>query len=191
MKKELSKGSIGGVIMIVIALILIIFVCGIAFNVYKSSSTTTTPVPGAQKPATSSSSATTSTFHTGSPVSSYLYPDSAGINVDISKCVMVIDNPSEGQQTGSPIYFSGYLSGCGVVQPGMLIGSVALYDYVTSNLVSNAITLYANEYSNGGPYQFKGYLNYQNDMNIRHGVVRFNHFRPDSSTRSYAYSVYY
>lgn len=183
MKTKYSRGSVGGVVLIIIGIVLCLLLLGVLVKTYKNSSFTTGFVPTSTtssntspKPGTSSAGATVT--------ANDFVPATAA-------CEMVIDEPDEEDNVSSSIYFSGYLTGCGSVSAQMLIGSVTVYRYASSEALAPSLTIKAARSVRSGNVNFSGYIEVPKDLRVEKGVMKFKHFLPSGGTKIINRIVYF
>jgi Na+-transporting methylmalonyl-CoA/oxaloacetate decarboxylase gamma subunit len=189
MKKNYSRGSVGGVILIVVGIVLCFLLLGVLVKTYRNSGMFSNNfVPNSSTTTPTKSSATPSTSNSGGGVT---VEQQQGFVPASADCRMVITEPDDEDTVDSPIYFSGYLTGCGTVSAQKLLGNITLYRYGTSDALGPAITLRNQTAVREGNVNFSGYFNIPSNTNADKGVMKFKHFLPDGSTRTQDIIVYF
>ncbi len=190
MKTNYSRGSVGGVILIVVGIVLCFLLLGVIVKTFRSSgafssnfvpSSVTTSSTGATTPKTQ----TTTSTNTSSAQTQNEFISST------SDCRMVINDPGDEDSVDVPIFFSGYLTGCGTVTAQMLLGSVTIYRYGTAEALAPSITLRAQNTVREGNINFSGYLNIPSGIQAEKGLIKFKHFLPDGGTDTHNVVVYF
>lgn len=181
MKNNYSRGSVGGIILIVVGIILCCLLLGVLVKTYKNSTFSETFVPTQAVSPKPSTQATTNT-----PTAS-----NQGFVESTTSCEMIISEPDDEDNVSTSLYFSGYLSGCGSVSAQMLIGSVSLYRYGTAEAVVPSLTIKARNSVVSGNVDFSGYLSIPNSTKIEKGVLKFKHFLPNGGTNTINRIVYF
>lgn len=186
MKNNLSRGSVGSVILIIVGIILCLLLLGVMVKTFQNSSFSEGFIPSStvNKNSTSTSSSTSSNSSTVSSPSNDFVPSTAS-------CQMIISEPDDADNVSNHLYFEGYLSGCGTVTSGMLIGSVTLYKYGTSEAVGSSLTIRSSGIVRSGPVNFSGYLEIPSDIRIEKGVLKFKHFLPQGGSKNIDRIVYF
>lgn len=180
MKNNYSRGSVGGIILIVVGIILCCLLLGVLVKTYKNSSFSSTFVPTQAVAPQSSSTTTAQTV----PSKEFVSPT--------SDCQMVVTEPDDDDNVSIPVYFSGYLRGCGSVTAQMLIGSLTLYRYGTAESLAPALSLKASRSVTNGDVPFSGYLDIpESSSRIEKGILKFKHFLPSGGTDTINRIIYF
>lgn len=180
MKNNYSRGSAGGIILIIVGIILCCLLLGVIVKTYKNSTFSSTFVPTqvvAPKSSTSSQASSSNTTN------EFVAPTGG--------CQMVISEPSDGDNVSTPIYFSGFLRGCGSVSAQMLLGSVSIYRYGTAEALAPALTIKAKQSVTSGDVLFSGYIEIPEVSRIEKGVIKFKHFLPTGGTSTINRIIYF
>ncbi len=179
MKNNYSRGSAGGIILIVVGIILCCLLLGVLVKTYRNSTFSSTFVP-TQVVAPKSASSTQTQVSTNNQ---FVPPT--------GECEMVINEPDDEDNVSSSVYFSGFLRGCGSVSAQMLIGSVSLYRYGTSEALAPALTIKAARSVTSGDVEFSGYVYIPDSIRVEKGVMKFKHFLPNGGTNTINRIVYF
>ena len=186
MKTNYSRGSVGGVILIVVGIVLCFLLLGVLVKTFRSSgsfSNSLVPISTTATPKTQTQATTPSNSVSTQVQNNFI---AAG-----SDCKMVINDPVDEDNVDIPIFFSGYLSGCGTVSAQMLLGSVTVYRYGTAEALAQSITLRAQNTVREGNINFSGYLNIPSGIKAEKGLIKFKHFLPDGGTDTHNVVVYF
>ena len=184
MKTNYSRGSVGGVILIVVGIVLCFLLLVVLVKTFRSSGSFSDSLLPISTTATPKTQTTTSSNMVSTQVQNNFI--AAG-----SDCKMVINDPVDEDNVDIPIFFSGYLSGCGTVNAQMLIGSVTVYRYGTAEALTKSITLRAQNTVREGNINFSGYLNIPSGIKAEKGLIKFKHFLPDGGTDTHNVVVYF
>lgn len=189
MKNNYSRGSVGGVILIVVGIVLCFLLLGVLVKTYKNSGMLSGGfVPTAPTTTPKKSTTSVSSSNSGAGV---IVEQEQGFVPASADCRMVITEPDDKDTVDTPIFFSGYLTGCGTVSAQKLLGNVTLYRYGTSDPLGPALTLRNQSSVREGNVNFSGYFNVPSNENADKGIMKFKHFLPDGSTRTQDITVYF